>query len=221
MATEVVVTERVLKAFNDESFVKDLTGQEHMELLSLKTRMRENQSKQILSDEEMQQANDLQAKANARGMKLIPERKMKNRFLFAQFIQKNWEILRREKYFTSEEKVFLMDMQCNVSLHSNAIVDDITRKPPQALTIQAIAELLGTSRTKISRIVNGLIKKGILAKSISGDVTNVKQAKDYVLFVNPHVIYAGDKDKVEEHLILQFQNQMKKKVLKDLPDRFF
>ncbi|PFO78871.1 MarR family transcriptional regulator [Bacillus cereus] len=184
-------------------------------------RMRDLERSKVLTEEEMEMANDLQAKANSRGMKLIPERKMKNRFLFAQFMQKNWEILRDREYFSSEEKIFLMDMQSNVSLHSNAIVDDITKKPPQALSNQAIADILGTSRTKISRIVNSLIRKGILAKSVSGDVTNTKQAKDYVLFVNPHVIFAGDKDKVEEHLILQFQNQMKKKVLKDLPDRFF
>ncbi|GAB6688225.1 MarR family transcriptional regulator [Bacillus luti] len=184
-------------------------------------RQRDLEREKIVTEDEMQTVNDIQAKANARGMKLVPERKIKNKFLFAQFMQLNWKVLREAKYLTAEERTFLVDIQCNISLHSNAIVDDIKKKPASALTIQGIADELGTSRTKISRVVNSLIKKGILAKSISGDVNYTKQAKDYVLFVNPHVIFAGDKDQVQEHLVLMFQNQMKKKIFKDLPNKFF
>jgi|GEM_PF-900299 len=184
-------------------------------------RQRELEREKIITEDEMQTVNDIQAKANARGMKLVPERKIKNKFLFAQFMQLNWKVLREAKYLTGEERTFLVDIQCNISLHSNGIVDDIKKKPASALTIQGIADELGTSRTKISRVVNSLIKKGILAKSISGDVNSTKQAKDYALFVNPHVIFAGDKDQVQEHLVLMFQNQMKKKIFKDLPNKFF
>ncbi|MBU8792512.1 MarR family transcriptional regulator [Oceanobacillus caeni] len=152
------------------------------------------------------------------GTKKSPQSKVR----FAQFLQRNWEFLRREKYLTSEEKVFLTDVQPNISMHSNAIVDDIMKKPANALTIQGIADCLNTSRTKISRVVNALIRKGILAKAVSGDTRDVNQAKDYVLFINPNIIYVGDKDDVDEHLVLMFQKQMKDNpTLKKLPQRLF
>jgi hypothetical protein len=82
--------------------------------------------------------------------------------------------------------------------------------------------MLGTSRAKVSRVVNSLIKKGVLAKSISGDVSQGHYAKDYVLFVNPHIVYAGDKERIPEHLKLQFNNVMKKnEVLKKIPNKLF
>ncbi|ENB9405682.1 MarR family transcriptional regulator [Bacillus cereus] len=152
------------------------------------------------------------------GTKKSPQSKVR----FAQFLQKNWEFLRKEKYLTSEEKIFLTDIQSNISMHSNAIVDDIMKKPANALTIQGLADCLNTSRTKVSRVVNALIKKGIFAKAVSGDACDIKQAKDYVLFINPNIIYVGDKDDVKEHLVLMFKKQMKdNSILKKLPQKLF
>lgn len=152
------------------------------------------------------------------GTKKSPQSKVR----FAQFLQKNWEFLRSEKYLTSEEKIFLVDVQSNVSMHSNAIVDDITRKPANPLTVQKLADCLNTSRTKVSRVVNALIRKGILAKAVSGDTKNINQAKDYVLFINPNVICVGDKDGIEEHLVLMFKKQMEDNpILKRLPQKLF
>ncbi|MED1304299.1 MarR family transcriptional regulator [Bacillus pacificus] len=152
------------------------------------------------------------------GTKKSPQSKVR----FAQFLQKNWEFLRKEKYLTSEEKIFLTDIQSNISMHSNAIVDDIMKKPANALTIQGLADCLDTSRTKVSRVVNALIKKGIFAKAVSGDTRDINQAKDYVLFINPNIIYVGDKDDVKEHLVLMFKKQMKDNpTLKKLPQKLF
>ncbi|MFE6140088.1 helix-turn-helix domain-containing protein [Bacillus sp. NPDC057893] len=152
------------------------------------------------------------------GTKKSPQSKVR----FAQFLQKNWEFLRSENYFTSEEKIFLVDVQSNISMHSNAIVDDITKKPANTLTIQALANYLNTSRTKVSRIVNTLIKKGIIAKAVTGDIKNFNQAKDYVLFINPNIICVGDKDDIGEHLVLMFKKQMESNpILKKLPQKLF
>ncbi|WP_445505867.1 MarR family transcriptional regulator [Niallia sp. 03091] len=170
----------------------------------------------------IENAMELLSKATGKELYIGTKRSPQSKVRFAQFLQKNWEFLRREKYLTSEEKVFLTDIQSNISMHSNAIVDDIMKKPANALTIQGLADCLNTSRTKISRVVNALIKKGILAKAISGDTNNVNQAKDYVLFVNPNIIYVGDKDDVEEHLVLMFKKQMKANlILKNLPQKLF
>lgn len=46
-------------------------------------------------------------------------------------------------------------------------------------------------------------------------------AKAYAIFVNPHVIYAGDKDIVNEALQVMFHRAMKMPILKDLPDKLF
>ncbi|NWK72569.1 MarR family transcriptional regulator, partial [Bacillus paramycoides] len=40
-------------------------------------------------------------------------------------------------------------------------------------------------------------------------------------FVNPHIIYAGDKDNVNEALKAIFYKAMKMKILKELPDKLF
>lgn len=175
-----------------------------------------------VSKSELEKAMETMAKATGKELYIGTKKSPHSRVRFAQFLQKNWEFLRIEQYFTSEEKIFLTDVQSNISMHSNAIVDDIMRKPANALTIQGLADCLNTSRTKISRVVNALIKKGILAKAVSGHTTNVNQAKDYVLFINPNIIYVGDKDDIDEHLILMFKKQMKdNRILKKLPQKLF
>ncbi|WP_205753492.1 helix-turn-helix domain-containing protein [Bacillus cereus] len=96
------------------------------------------------------------------------------------------------------------------------------KKPANALTIQGLADCLNTSRTKVSRVVNTLIKKGIFAKAVSGDTRDINQAKDYVLFINPNIIYVGDKNDVKEHLVLMFKKQMKDNpTLKKSPQKLF
>ncbi|RAN79641.1 MarR family transcriptional regulator [Bacillus sp. SRB_331] len=174
------------------------------------------------SKEEIEKAMEVISQATGEELYLGKKKKPSSKIRFSQFIQENWKFLRDEKYFTSEEKVFLTDLQCNVSMYSNAIVDDVKKKLPCALTIVTIAEILKTSRPKISRVVNSLIKKGVLSKSISGDFKDNQQAKDYVLFVNPNIIISGSKDDVSEHLVLQFKNVMSKNtVLNKLPIKLF
>jgi hypothetical protein len=175
-----------------------------------------------VSKEELDKALQIVSKATGKETYIGTKKSPQSKVRFAQFLQRNWEFLRREKYLTSEEKVFLTDVQSNISMHSNAVVDDIMKKPANALTIQGLADCLNTSRTKISRVVNALIKKGILAKAVSGDSKDVNQAKDYVLFINPNIIYVGDKDDVTEHLVLMFKKQMKDNpTLKKLPQKLF
>ena len=46
-------------------------------------------------------------------------------------------------------------------------------------------------------------------------------AKAYAIYINPHVLIAGDKENVNESLKTMFHKAMKMKVLKDLPDKLF
>lgn len=175
-----------------------------------------------VEEEEFNRALDIISKATGKNIGVYTKRSPQSKVRFAQFLQKNWEYLRDQNYFTTEEKAFLIDIQSNISMHSNAIVDDIMKRPPNALNISEIANLRGSSRQKTSKIINGLIKKGIFSKAVSGEVKDINQAKDYVLFINPNIIYVGDRDDVEEHLILMFDKQMKNNsVLKNLPQKLF
>lgn len=149
------------------------------------------------------------------GTKKSPQSKVR----FAQFLQRNWEFLRQNKYLTAREKTFLFDIVPSIAFDSNCVVLDIKAKNPVPANISEIASLLGADRSNISKIINSLKRKGLLAKAESGIDGN--NAKAYAIFINPHVIYAGDRDNVNEALQVMFHKAMKMKILKDLPDKLF
>ncbi|EJR94755.1 MULTISPECIES: helix-turn-helix domain-containing protein [Bacillus] len=182
-------------------------------------RLRDIEDSKILSEEEMYLANELQSKANLRGMKLVPERKVKNKAKFVQIIQDNWSYLQSISYLKNEEIVFLMSLIPFIGFGSNAIVDNPKKKQPLPLTQRELAKSLETSETKVSRVVKALYTKGIIARSES--VVENSNVKSYALFINPHILYAGDRDNIEEGLKIQFIKIMRAKPLKDLPIKFF
>lgn len=172
-----------------------------------------------ISEEQLNDAMQLLARATGKDLYIGTKRSPNSKVRFAQSLQNNWEYLRKNNYLTSEEKVFLTDIKSHIGLNSNGIVDDINKKSPLPLTQRELSKVLGTSETKISRVVKSLIKKGILAKAESGiDGNNVKA---YAIFVNPNIIIAGAKDNPNETLVTMFKKAMKMPILKDLPDRLF
>ena len=194
-------------------------GSVNFEKAEKNARLRDIQNDKVLTEEELEIANELQAKANAKGMKLVPERKVKNKARFVQIIQENWSYLLLKQYLKNEEIIFLMNLIPFIGFGSNAIVDNPKKKQPIPITQRELARVLGTSETKISRVVKGLFTKGIIARSES--CVENSNVKSYALFINPHVLYAGDRDNIEEGLKIQFVKLMKAEVLKDLPIRFF
>ncbi len=191
----------------------------NLEQAEKNARLRDIENSKILSEEEMYIANELQSKANLRGMKLVPERKVKNKAKFVQIIQDNWSYLQSISYLKNEEIVFLMSLIPFIGFGSNAIVDNPKKKQPLPLTQRELAKSLETSETKVSRVVKALYTKGIIARSES--VVDNSNVKSYALFINPHILYAGDRDNIEEGLKIQFIKIMRAKPLKDLPIKFF
>lgn len=181
--------------------------------------LKAKQAEDILTPEEFEKANELQAKANSRGMKLVPERRVKSNVRFVQVMQENWSFLQSQSYLKSEDIVFLMSLIPYIALHSNKIVENPKLKNPAPLNQSELAAALGTSKTKVSRVVNNLVKKGIMARTESGVEDN--NARAYALSVNPHILFAGDRDKIEEGLKTDYYKAMKMKVIKDLPIRLF
>lgn len=95
----------------------------------------------------------------------------------------------------------------------------IKAKNPVPANISEIAKLIGSARQNTSTVINSLVKKGLIFKGESGVEGN--NVKAYSLFLNPHIMYAGDKDNVNEALQLMFHKAMKMKILKDLPNKLF
>ena len=149
------------------------------------------------------------------GTKRSPQSKVR----FAQNLQENVGFLNKNKYLTGREKIFLNDITPYIAFSSNCIVLDIKVKNPVPANITEIANIIESDRSNTSKVINSLVKKGILFKGESGIEGN--NAKAYAIFVNPHVIYAGDKDHVNEALQVMFYKAMKMKILKDLPDKLF
>ncbi|MFB2350850.1 MarR family transcriptional regulator [Priestia megaterium] len=184
-----------------------------------KARLKDLQNEQILSREEMETANELQAKANLAGMKLVPERRVKNSTPFAQFMQKNWRYLNEQEYTTTAEKAFLIDIMPYLGFGSNCIVENPEAKQQLPLTQEGIGKIIGKNKSQMSKIVAPLVKKGILEKTQGAIEDN--NVKSFAIYVNPHIIYSGDRDNINATLQTMFQRHMKNKILKNLPVRFF
>jgi len=188
-----------------------------LEAAERKARLRDIENSQVLSQEELNLANQLQAKANAGKMKLVPEKKVKNKAKFAQIIQPNWGYLFEIDYLKTEEYKFLNRIIPYIGFRSNCLVDDINKKSPVPLSQSDLAQKLGSSKPTVSRLVKQLIDKGIMSKAESGkDDVN---ARMYALYINPHIIYCGDRDNINETLQTMFRKTPK--ALKKLPERLF
>lgn len=197
--------------------IVDLTTGEILKQVEKKARLREIENEKILTDEEMELMNRLQAKAQARGSIIIPEKKVKNRDRYVQIQQLNMAYLRKIKYLTNAEKVFLLDISPLVGIDSNCLVEDIYAKSPIPLTITDIAEAIDRTKNNISPIINSLIDKGILARSETGLEDN--NARAYAIFVNPNIMLSGNRDNVNATLKAMFKRVPKD--LKSLPTKMF
>ncbi|HDX9661177.1 TPA: MarR family transcriptional regulator [Bacillus toyonensis] len=185
----------------------------NLEQAEKNARLRDIENSKILSEEEMYLANELQAKANLHGMKLVPERKIKNKAKFAQIIQENWLFLIQNNYLKNEEIMFLNKIIGFIGFRSNCIVHDINTKEQLPMTQTEIAEKIGSSKNTVSRLVKQLIEKGLIGRFESGrDGIN---ARMYALYINPNVILCGDRDNINQTLQTMFIR--KPKELKNLP----
>lgn len=172
-----------------------------------------------ISQEDLESALALLGKGTGKELYIGTKKSPQSKVRFAQFLQNNWEFLRKNKYLTAREKTFLIDIVPSIAFDSNCIVLDMKAKNPVPANVSEIASLIGSNRSNTSVVINSLKRKGIIAKAESGIEGN--NAKAYAIFINPHVIYAGDKDNVNESLQVMFRKAMKMPILKDLPDKLF
>lgn len=172
-----------------------------------------------VDQEAVDDAMRLLSQATGKDVYIGTKRSPQSKVRFVQLMQMNMGFLYENGYLTSREKIFLLDIMPYVAFDSNGLVLDIRAKNPTPANISEIAKLIKTERSHTSRIITSLVKKGLLFKGESGVEGN--NAKAYAIFINPHIIYAGDKDNVNEALKLMFNKAMKLPILRDLPDKLF
>jgi DNA-binding Lrp family transcriptional regulator len=102
-------------------------------------------------------------------------------------------------------------------------VDLKSKKTPNVDLVQIpmtqsdIASYLGINKGNLSRIIKSLIDKGVIVRAV-GFKEGIN-ARAYSLYLNPHIIYSGDRDNIPEPLKTMFYKTPK--ALKNLPVRLF
>lgn len=171
-----------------------------------------------INQEEVNQAMQVLSKATGGKEVFIgTKRSPQSRVKFAQFIQDNIDQLEEINYLDNKEIVVIWKISRKIGFLSNCIVDDIHKKNPVPLTQTEIALLLKRTKNNINPIIKSLVDKGILAVSEIGIAGNNVRANAY--FMNPHIIFAGNKDDVNPTLKAMFHRVPKE--LKNLPVKLF
>ncbi|KXY40013.1 hypothetical protein AT268_28060 [Bacillus cereus] len=172
-----------------------------------------------INQEEVNQAMQVLSKATG-GKEIFigTKRSSQSKVKFAQFIQDNWDYALENAFFTDEEMLFLLRIQRFLQFKSNCIVNDIHSRNALPMSQKQIADRLKTDKSKISRIVNSLVQKGVIVKANGHKPEGVK-ARTYALFINPNIIYSGERDNVETTLKALFINS--KSLFKKFPIALF
>jgi len=136
----------------------------------------------------------------------------KNKATFTQTINDNAHLLLTEGYLTDQEYAFIDKIKSQVEMHSNAIVEHIIVKHSaihkerystgRFLNVTQIAKLLGITRQTASEIISSLLKKGILYEISDPDQLKAfgRVVTQRVLFANPEIIFAGDRNRINATL---------------------
>ncbi|GAB6486237.1 hypothetical protein bcgnr5384_56380 [Bacillus cereus] len=162
-------------------------------------------------------------------------RKQNSKVAFAQIIQHNIQVLAEYNYLTQAEESFLFKISGYLDFKTNVIVErefkNKSKKEEdedlQVASVNYIANLLGIHRTNASKMMNSLKKKGILGTGETGMMTeDGRICTSRTWFVNPNVMYCGDKSEIDKTVQIIFKDALKNITLKDgkkikLPIRLF
>ena len=171
-----------------------------------------------VNQDEFQKALETMSKATGQEIYVGTKRSPQSKVKFVQFIQDNWDYALENSFFTDEEMLFLLRIQRFLQFKSNCIVDDIHSRSAVPMTQTQIAERLGTYKSQVSKIVKSLMNKGVIVRAV-GQKIEGNNVRTYALFINPNIIYSGERDNVEATLKALFINT--KPLLKDFPVALF
>ncbi|MDM5185893.1 helix-turn-helix domain-containing protein [Bacillus sp. DX4.1] len=146
------------------------------------------------------------------------KKKPTDRVRFVQIIMDNIDYLIEIGYLSSKEEAFLFKLTSSVEFKTNVLVERETNNPASPTYL---AEKFKMTRQSISSVMNGLLKKGVLAVAQSGVTTeDGRVCTSRTWFVNPNVMCCSPKDgidKATQHIFrdslrnFKVENQGKKK----------
>ena len=149
---------------------------------------------------DLEKVNEIEKKANDLGYGLYKKRNI-NQAKFIQTIHENLEVLIKKQYLTNAELSFMLSIFPLIDYQTNAI---LSKDGKEFLNVSQIAKYLNKTRNPVSKTINSLIEKGILFEFV--DIEEIKKYKRNIsariLFVNPELFYAGDRNKIDSTLTL-------------------
>ncbi|WP_100618380.1 MarR family transcriptional regulator [Bacillus cereus] len=129
------------------------------------------------------------------------KKKPTDRVRFVQIIMDNIDYLIEIGYLSSKEEAFLFKLTSSVEFKTNVLVERETNNPASPTYL---AEKFKMTRQSISSVMNGLLKKGVLAVAQSGITTeDGRVCTSRTWFVNPNIMCCSPKDgidKVTQHI---------------------
>jgi len=127
---------------------------------------------------------------------IAKKKKPTDRVRFVQIIMDNIDYLIEIGYLSSKEEAFLFKLTSSVEFKTNVLVERETNNPASPTYL---AEKFKMTRQSISSVMNGLLKKGILAVAQSGVTTeDGRVCTSRTWFVNPNVMCCSPKDGIDK-----------------------
>ncbi|MBC6973635.1 MarR family transcriptional regulator [Bacillus sp. Xin] len=124
------------------------------------------------------------------------KKKPTDRVRFVQIIMDNIDYLIEIGYLSSKEEAFLFKLTSSVEFKTNVLVERETNNPASPTYL---AEKFKMTRQSISSVMNGLLKKGVLAVAQSGVTTeDGRVCTSRTWFVNPNVMCCSPKDGIDK-----------------------
>ncbi|PEQ61061.1 MarR family transcriptional regulator [Bacillus cereus] len=124
------------------------------------------------------------------------KKKPTDRVRFVQIIMDNIDYLIEIGYLSSKEEAFLFKLTSSVEFKTNVLVERETNNPASPTYL---AEKFKMTRQSISSVMNGLLKKGVLAVAQSGVTTeDGRVCTSRTWFVNPNIMCCSPKDGIDK-----------------------
>ncbi|RAT01113.1 replication protein [Bacillus cereus] len=124
------------------------------------------------------------------------KKKPTDRVRFVQIIMDNIDYLIEIGYLSSKEEAFLFKLTSSVEFKTNVLVERETNNPASPTYL---AEKFKMTRQSISSVMNGLLKKGVLAVAQSGITTeDGRVCTSRTWFVNPNIMCCSPKDGIDK-----------------------
>lgn len=133
---------------------------------------------------------------------------------FVQILMENYNYLSQIKYLSNAQKAFLLDLVPYVEFKTNILIErpeeDLEEVSENSASPSYLAKKLGRERAKVSKMMNELMKLGILAVAETGMTTeDGRVCTSRTWFVNPNIMCCSARDDVDKATQRIFKRSLK------------